>query len=102
MKLPEFDTYCNNTTAVNALRFELDGLVTGPNGIRQGVTVWFSYKTPVAFQVGFGDCVVRQNTWGPTTGKHINAIDGGTREAKAARLTSDGFQAALEAILDNN
>jgi len=39
------------------------------------VTVWFSYVTPVAFQVGHNDIVVHENDWGRTTGKHLNAIE---------------------------
>ena len=73
------------TTAVNALCFDLGG-----------VTVWFSYRTPVAFQVGASEPVVRQNAWGPTTGKHLNAIDGGD---KRARVSGEQFQAALAKAL---
>lgn len=52
------------------------------------VTVWFSYQTPVAFTVGRG-LVVRRNDWGPTTGKHLNAIDGGD---KRSRVDSETFE----------
>ena len=45
------------------------------------VTVWFSYKTPIAFQVGCNPRVVRQNDW-KTTGKHLNAIDGGDKKSR--------------------
>jgi hypothetical protein len=65
--LPTFSTYCPNTTAANALVFDLG------NGFR----VWYSYKTPVAFSTGNGRILVRENEWGPTTGKHLNAIDRG-------------------------
>jgi len=40
-----------------------------------GITVWFSYKTPVAFQAPGCGFVIRQNAWGRTTGKHLNWID---------------------------
>jgi hypothetical protein len=53
------------------------------------VTVWFSYSTPVAFHVDGHERVVRSNGWGPTTGKHLNWIDGGN---KAARVSGDEFQ----------
>jgi hypothetical protein len=39
-----------------------------------GITVWFSYQTPVAFRVGVGKITIRTNNWGPTTGKHLNWI----------------------------
>lgn len=58
------------------------------------VTVWYSYQTPVAFQVDGSPRVVRDNSWGPTTGKHLNWIDGGDKEAKQARVSSDDFGAA--------
>jgi hypothetical protein len=48
-----------------------------------GVTVWFSYQTPVAFQAD-GPRVVRENDWGPTTGKHLNWIDGGVRSNRVS------------------
>lgn len=53
------------------------------------VTVWFSYQTPVAFQIGGNARVVRANDWGPTTGKHLNAIDGGNR---GERVSGEEFE----------
>lgn len=60
-----------------------------------GNDYWFSYRTLIAFQKD-GERIVRQNAWGPTTGKHLNAIDGG---AKSARLSAEDFQAALTRML---
>jgi len=61
---------------VNASRLDL-----GP------VTVWFSYSTPVAFRVAGGPLVMRENEWGPTTGRHMNMIgDGDT-----PRVTGEEF-----------
>ena len=56
-----------------------------------GVTVWFSYQTPVAFRV-FGPearFVVRENDWGPTTGKHLKWVDGGN---KKDRVSGEEFE----------
>ena len=53
-----------------------------------GVTVWYSYETPVAFQTCGQPRVVRTNDWGPTTGKHLNWIDNGD---KARRVDSARF-----------
>lgn len=86
MRLPVFETYCNNTTAVNALVFDMGA-----------IRVWFSYRTPVAFQVDHESPVVRQNEWGPTTGKHLNAIDDGD---KANRIDREAFQKALQNALE--
>jgi hypothetical protein len=61
------------------------------------LTLWFSYQTVVAFQVGFDEKVVSENDWGPTTGKHLNAIDEG---AKEMRLKRKAFEAKLQGILN--
>ena len=58
-----------------------------------GITIWFSYETPIAFRAG-GPHVVRQNSWSTTTGKHLNRIDGGD---KASRIPGPEFEALLEA-----
>lgn len=77
MTIPHAWTYCNNTTASNAQRID-----AGP------VSVWYSYRTVVAIQIDDGPIVVRKNEWGPTTGKHLNAIDGGD---KASRVDAAAF-----------
>jgi len=60
------------------------------------VTVWFSYETPVAVhQHGLG-IRVRQNSWGSTTGRHMNLLDGGD---KAKRLSSEDFEALLSQVV---
>lgn len=51
------------------------------------VTIWYSYDTPIAFRVK-GDMVVRENSWGTTTGKHLNAIC----PDKSRRISSDEFE----------
>jgi hypothetical protein len=56
------------------------------------LSVWFSYQTPIAFQVGGQPRVVRQNDWRQTTGKHLNAIDGGGRDARKERVTGETFE----------
>ncbi len=85
-RLPEivsYGRYSSDNHGAHTLRIDV-----GP------LTVWFSYKTPVAFQVRGGRRVVRRNDWGVTTGKHLNWIDGG---AAAARLTSEEFERRWEA-----
>ena len=85
MNLPDFHCYCPNTTDVNALVFTVGRM-----------TVWYSYKTVVAFRVEYGRTVVRENEWGPTTGKHLNAIDDG---AKGDRISGAEFvQKLFEAM----
>jgi hypothetical protein len=89
MMLPTWSVYCSNTTSTNALCFDLGRL-----------TVWFSYKTPVAFRPNVGPrqpLLVRENDWGSTTGKHLNAIDGGD---KKSRIPGEKFEELLKALLE--
>lgn len=61
------------------------------------ITIWFSYKTPVAFAKD-GRRYVRKNTWGPTTGKHLNWIDAGDKDS---RIDGQEFERLLaEAVKD--
>lgn len=79
MKLPKINTYGNYSSGnygAHCLCVEVSN-----------VTVWFSYKTPIAFQVGNQDRVVRQNDWSNTTGKHLNAIDGGNKKTRVDSAT---------------
>jgi hypothetical protein len=61
----------------------------------KGITLYYSYKTIVAFRYA-GKLHVRENIWGPTTGKHLNAIDGG---AKESRYKSEEFTRLLHEVL---
>ena len=64
MNLPRIQSYKGHPNA-NAMRLEF----------ADGVTVWFSYSTTVAFHTPESGLVVRKNEWGPTTGKHLNMIE---------------------------
>ena len=88
IKLPTFECYCSKTTSANALRFDLGE-----------VTVWYSYQTPVAIALAPFDPIVRRNEWGPTTGKHLNAIDGGGVKAKALRVGTAFFEEIVQRYL---
>ena len=59
------------------------------------LTVWFSYNTPIAFQVGGFPKVIRENVWGITTGKHLNAID----PDKKKRVSDDEFERQWELLM---
>jgi hypothetical protein len=71
-QLPSWDRYAKGQ---NALVFSMGT-----------IDVYFSYQTIVAFRSPTAGLVVRQNGWGPTTDRHLNAIDGGGREAKKERV----------------
>jgi len=40
----------------------------------QGRQIWFSYDTVIAVRTRKHGLVIRKNSWGPTTGKHMNFI----------------------------
>lgn len=65
--------------------------------IGDNLTVWFSYSTPIAFQ-GTGKIIVRQNEWGPTTGKHLSHIDSGRKEN---RVSGEVFKTQLKELLSS-
>lgn len=84
--LPQFSTYGNYSSdnyGAHALVFE----------DASGNAFWFSYKTLVAFRGPSGKRCVLRNYWSTTTGKHLNAIDGGN---KNGRLSRDAFAAAFQ------
>ena len=85
--LPSFETYgnySNKNYGAHALVFTDAG----------GNDFYFSYKTLVAFRKVGSPVVVRENAWGPTTGKYLNAIDGGNGK-KTDRVNSVHFDALL-------
>jgi len=43
-----------------------------------GMSFYFSYETLVAVHTG-KELKVVENSWGPTTGRHLNKIDGGKK-----------------------
>lgn len=72
-----YGNYSSDNYGVNTLAFE----------DKEGNVFYFSYKTLVAFKTK-GKLYVIENYWGPTTGKHLNWIDGGN---KKDRLDKDSF-----------
>lgn len=62
-RISSYGQYSSQNYGMNCLCVEIGTL-----------TVWYSYETPVAFQVAGNDIVVSENLWGPTTGKHLNWI----------------------------
>ena len=75
--LPQFENYGNYSSpnyGAHSLRF-FDAA---------GNCYWFSYSTLVAFCKPGHQSVVHKNDWGPTTGKHLNWIDGGARDKRVS------------------
>lgn len=63
----------------------------------KGNTFYFSYETLVAFETKYDELFVRENVWGPTTGKHLNWIDGGN---KKARLSKEDFEKKYNELIE--
>jgi hypothetical protein len=59
------------------------------------LTLYYSYSTIVAYEEPQDGLVVSANVWGPTTGKHLNAIS----DNKKLRLPRAEFEARLRAML---
>ncbi len=56
------------------------------------VTLYFSYRTCVAFHTNSTGFVVSENIWSKTTGKHLNWIC----EDKSKRVSATDFDVLLE------
>ena len=80
--IPSYNCYCNYSSGnygMHALCFT----------DAEGSHFWFSYKTLVAFEHHAHPRVVLQNYWRTTTGKHLNAIDGGDKKNRVDQATFD-------------
>ena len=77
--------YCEGTKKENALA----------HNFGYGLTGYYSYKTPVAYTFG-GELVIRVNEWGPTTGRHMNAIS----TNKNIRIPGEDFEYRLANLID--
>jgi len=60
------------------------------------LTLFFSYKTVIGVFTPDDGAYVRENDWGPTTGKHINWIM--DQYGIKTRMSSSDFDDRLEAI----
>lgn len=88
--LPQFENYGNYSSAnygAHSLRF-FDAA---------GNCYWFSYSTLVAFHKPGCPRIVHENDWGPTTGKHLNWIDGGGYMAHGKRVSAKNFRSLFSA-----
>lgn len=63
------------------------------------LTLWFSYETVIAFHTPATGYQVRENNWGPTTGKHINYVLEQAGQSKSACLPAETFTGALDKVL---
>ena len=61
----------------------------------QNLTLWTSYNTVIGFMTPKTGRVARANDWGPTTGKHLNAVE----SDKGKRINGADFEAQLADVL---
>jgi hypothetical protein len=79
-----YGNYKSDNYGSHALRVSFDNL-----------ELWYSYRTIVAFRApGYG-LTVRENDWGPTTGKHLNAVE----PDKSKRISGKEFERQLSEVL---
>lgn len=90
MELPQFQSYGNYSSdnyGNHTLQFFLPG-----------ITIYYSYKTIVAYSDNQDGLVVCENVWGTTTGKHLDWIN----DDKKSRIKSDKFDTMLKAALERH
>jgi hypothetical protein len=90
-QLPNVSSYGNYSSSnygVNTLRVELGT-----------ITLYYSYKTIVAYSDIQDGLIVHENIWGVTTGKHLNWLDNGD---KANRKDSNVFDEMLQKALERH
>jgi len=84
-----------NVEKWNYMNYSSDNYGSHSQAIELGnLTIYFSYDTVVAFSEP-GNLTCTENTWGPTTGKHLNAI----QPDHDKRLKRDDFEKQLEKCL---
>lgn len=59
------------------------------------ITLYYSYKTIVAYQDREDGLVVSENKWGTTTGKHLNWIDDDHKSRKPHSVFTKMLEEAL-------
>jgi hypothetical protein len=83
IKIETYGNYSSNNYGVNAQSIEIGKL-----------KLYFSYKTIIAFRDN-GELTIIKNSWGQTTGKHLNAIN----SDKSLRIDRSTFDQKLNATL---
>ena len=61
------------------------------------ITIWFSYVTPICFQVEDRKKVMRRNDWGMCTGRHMRCID---PKGEIERISGEEFLERLQVVLN--
>lgn len=86
MFFPQVGTYAEPSSKCNTVHLNLGN-----------ISLYYSYRTIIAFHTIDEGLVVCSNEWGPTTARHLNLIDGGNVED---RIDYDEFQDKLYSALE--
>ena len=86
--ISSYGDYSSDNYGVNSLAIRLGT-----------ITLYYSYKTIVAYRDYQDGLIVHENDWRTTTGKHLNWLDGGD---KKSRLNDTDFQIKLECALNRH
>lgn len=84
--LYNYGYYSSDNYGAHTMRVQIPATRKG----KSGITLYYSYDTIVAFRGvidGNYRLVVHKNEWGVTTGKHLNMIDGGNKDARVDDAT---------------
>lgn len=77
------------------IRTYMNNKLTYVSGLGNGLALWFSYETIVAFEYD-DETVVCENIWTRTTGRHLSYID---NDDKKSRLPWEDFRLRLQEAL---
>ena len=82
-RIRNYGNYSNSNYGAHCLEVTIGGL-----------SVYFSYDTPIAFAGRGNSLTISENCWGATTGKHLNCID----RDKKKRLARAEFEKRLAVV----
>ena len=81
--------------------FSMSNLGRGNNGkhIEIGnIEIFVSYSTVIAYRTPNEGLVARENDWSTTTGQHMNAVPGNTKED---RISGPDFEERFSKMLED-
>jgi len=85
--IESYGNYRHKNYGAHTIKVDIDGL-----------TVWFSYKTPIAFWLPPEKVIMRVNDWNRTTGGHLQAVKH-SRYGDVLVVSGNVFERRLEAAL---
>ena len=86
-RISSYGDYSSDNYGVNSLRVDFNGF-----------TLFYSYKTIIAYRDNDDGFVMRKNDWSVVTGKHMNWLD----DNKKSRLDGELFESKLQEMLNRH